>query len=517
MGDWGGDAAHYILLGQALSQCNGYVDHMVPGAPAHTKYPLLFPLMLAPIIKTCNINFMALRIEVIIIALLAIIAWYYYFYSKVPNVSALLLAFILALHPYSVNFVTRTLSETPFMLWSGLALYFFTRWSRTLKLKHLSAMMLMAILAYLTRTAGLALMAALSAAVFLKPELRRARVGRIPAWIALGLGFFIPFAVWTGYVSLNSGASANYFAEFSSPFVGQALTSGVYLAGMARRILVNAGAYFYLVPRELLSLTSLPRPAMVMICLAVWSVLIAGAWISWRKGATIEVIYTIITFIMILLWPEYLEFRFLYPLLPLFLLFGYRLGAWVKQSFHRTSHWQAVVYIPAVSYALVCLVSTFLLIRSEHVPDPYPTSPVTMYGYHLQEPLADWSKTYYSYRTPEKINSFGEFLALNHIASLIASKPKVLASVKWRNTTLITGHPTVALPELDDMQEALDYLARWKVTFLIVDNMSPFTLKYTVALIQAYPQFFTKVAGDPYMTAPAIYRFDYRPDSGFDL
>ena len=50
LGEWGGDNVYFLLLAEALSRGQGYVDLYWPGQPAHFNYPPLYPLLLTPFV-----------------------------------------------------------------------------------------------------------------------------------------------------------------------------------------------------------------------------------------------------------------------------------------------------------------------------------------------------------------------------------------------------------------------------------------------------------------------------------
>ena len=58
----GTDAATYILLAKAMAAGGGYVDVSIPGSPAHTQYPPLFPLMLTPVFYLFGFSFAWMRL-----------------------------------------------------------------------------------------------------------------------------------------------------------------------------------------------------------------------------------------------------------------------------------------------------------------------------------------------------------------------------------------------------------------------------------------------------------------------
>ena len=68
------DSGVYILLAQSLVSGQGYSDVYAVGEPPHTKYPPVFPLLLAPIVYLFDLNFWAMRLFILGLGLLGLYA-----------------------------------------------------------------------------------------------------------------------------------------------------------------------------------------------------------------------------------------------------------------------------------------------------------------------------------------------------------------------------------------------------------------------------------------------------------
>ena len=74
------DSAIYISLGKSIATGNGYCYMGLP----HTKYPFILPLMLSPIIKLFGLNFLLMRLLIIIFAI-GSIYFTYILFKKVTD------------------------------------------------------------------------------------------------------------------------------------------------------------------------------------------------------------------------------------------------------------------------------------------------------------------------------------------------------------------------------------------------------------------------------------------------
>jgi hypothetical protein len=210
---------------------------------------------------------------------------------------------------------------------------------------------------------------------------------------------------------------------------------------------------------------------------------------------------------MVMVWPCYLEFRFLFPLLPLMLMFGYESILLIARAMPSPNSAKAFKYASFALFSGAWLCYTCLVLVSQHRPNPFPPSAQSMFGFSKEKPVIDWSKTFYAYHSPKNLSCLGEFIALNQLAAEIIPPQAVIASAKPSDTALVTGHRCVRLPIAVNPLEAVLYLESWNVDYLIVDRFSPQTDLAITPLLEEHPNLFEKVAGLPGQISPGIYRF----------
>jgi len=501
LGDWDGDAAHYVLLGESLARGRGYTEPVYPRHYTHTKYPFLYPALLAPVIRLAGLSMLAVRIETAILAILSIAAWHGFFSRRLEPFQALALTALFASNPYSFSFVTRTLSETPYLLFSGVCFFALARWRDEGKQRHLALLTSAAILCYFTRTAGLSLFVGLLAATLLSRSLRSRKAFGVPAWLFMAIALSLAFGAWTAFVIVHRNPIYDYFHELASGQEGL-----IDLAGLESRVALNAGYYFLQAPAELFSVNGTDGMGFKFAAAMAWAVLALGAFRAGQKGELAEVLSAGASAAMVLLWPAYLDFRFFYPLLPLFFLFGYRGLEAVAAAWPRGG--KALAALLWAALILAYGIRTGQIVKAQHTPNPFPPSPRTMLGYYIEKPVIDWSETYYAYHTPKNIFVLGEFIFMHRLVAETIPPGPVLASEEPRDTAFLLGRPAVTLPSNSDPAAALDYLASWDVKYIILDRYSSNTGQFTLPLIRSHPQYFTQVIGDPGWLAPAVYRVD---------
>jgi hypothetical protein len=122
------DDGVYISTAKALAQGQGYRLINLPDAPVQTKYPLLYPLLLALVWKLWPAfpdNLLAMQWLTLLLGAVTVGLAYLYmvrcnYFSQGIGAAAVLLC---TTAPFFLFFCTNTLSEIPFALWMILAMW----------------------------------------------------------------------------------------------------------------------------------------------------------------------------------------------------------------------------------------------------------------------------------------------------------------------------------------------------------------------------------------------------------
>lgn len=305
----GGDNAAYVALADALLSGEGYTEMWTPGAPPHTKYPPVFPALLAVAVAFGARSWTALKLVPALFAVAAgALTYLWVARRRTPAVGAAV-AILFALSPALLWYSHWVLSDVPFVAFTLLALLAFDRWEG-----ERGGWLLVAtgatVLAYMTRSAGLPL---LVAGVGWLAFRRR--------WRALGI-----FGGSTGLVALlwwlrGRGQGARYVGEFWMVDPYQPELGTVGFGGLVRRVVENAGGYLtqHLPAGMVGGAEGLP----LLVALAVVGLGIAGWASALRRRPRVAEVFVPLYAGLILLWPEvWSGDRFALPLVPLLLFYA---------------------------------------------------------------------------------------------------------------------------------------------------------------------------------------------------
>ncbi|HEX6694209.1 MAG TPA: hypothetical protein VF035_05930 [Longimicrobiales bacterium] len=155
----GGDSAQYLTLARSLVAGTGYTDLYDPLQLPHTKYPPVFPLLLAAGIVAGLKTWVQLKLVMVLIGGAAITFTYLFIRRRGRPVLATGVALILALSPGVLEQTHWLLSDVPFWMFTMLALWAFDR-LRPHQWGRFAVAVIAMTLAYFTRSAGLPLLLA---------------------------------------------------------------------------------------------------------------------------------------------------------------------------------------------------------------------------------------------------------------------------------------------------------------------------------------------------------------------
>ena len=320
----GGDTAGYVTLAHSLLDRGTYTDLWLPGEPPHTKYPPVFPAMLAIAIALGARTWAALKVVPALFTTISILLIYLWARDRRGPAFAASVALLTAASKAVLWSSHWELSEPPFMAFTFLSLWAYDRVVGSVELagapdpdgaRSRERMKLLAIgavaagLAYFTRSAGLPLVVA--AGVWL---LWHRRFGAAAAVV-------VPIGLLAMLWSLRGGQGAQYVSEFwmLDPYQPDLGRAGV--AGLARRVLDNTVGYVTLyVPN---GLTGLGGSAALGMGVALFGLAGWGWWIRLRATPTVAELFVPMYIGLIFLWPQsWSGDRFALPLFPMLLFYA---------------------------------------------------------------------------------------------------------------------------------------------------------------------------------------------------
>ena len=327
-----------FVTGQSLATGNGYRIPSLPENPPQTKFPPLYPLYLS-LIWRLNPHFPDnLRVATVfswaLLAICLLLAWRMYRCEGFSEKRTRLLVALLAINPYLILFGCSMFTEV-FFTCCVVATFLAAR-QRAMGMVVVAG--LAAGLAYLSRTAGIALLVSVPAWMLLKRDWKGAGVfvmSMLPALIG-----------WSLWAQAHLPRSTDQTLLYYTDYLGyRALNIGfdnlaVLLWKNTDQILYGMGSL--LLPKVLDTL------AVKMLAWVIAVAMIVGVVRLARRGIAVHyALFALVSVGIMLVWHFPPNERFVLPLYPL-LIAGLlaeleHLGEMLKKAFHHKDFSQRVV------------------------------------------------------------------------------------------------------------------------------------------------------------------------------
>jgi hypothetical protein len=329
------DDSIYVSTAKALATGQGYRLINLPGEPAQTKYPPLYPFLLS-LIWRIGPDFPANLIPMMLLSTAATLGflaltWQYLVKSGYAGKwQALLIVALTAFNWRTMILASSIYSEMVYALLSVAALYFAERDSESSRWRRMLPLGLLVGFAFLTRSAGVALLIAL-AAYFV---FRRRWKGLIPC--AIGALFVLG---WFGWCYANKSNIEGVNAAYYTSYLGhlgevvrdlQAQRGASILSVLAGVAVENLVGIVVSIPVVCLGLSydwmpylggAAPYVALSLVVIII-ALVAAGALRQVSKGSGPLHIYVIALLGLHLAWLPGISYdRFLMPIAPFLLLY----------------------------------------------------------------------------------------------------------------------------------------------------------------------------------------------------
>jgi hypothetical protein len=299
----GGDNAAYITLARSLIERGTYTELWDPAAPPHTKYPPVFPGLLALALLIGLKPWVQLKFVVLACSATAIAFGFLWMRSRRRPLLALAVAALLACAPGVLREGRWVLSDVPFWAFTMLALWAFDRlrnddWTR------FAIAALATLLAYFTRAAGLPLV--LAAFAWLAWRRHWKQLG------ALLLVIAIPALAW--WLRSRAFGPSGYASEFwlIDPYTPAAGRIGI--VDIVLRVATNA--HKYMAVHLPILLTGQQWIALFPLSVITF-VLAAFGWFRRLRCARVADLFLPLYLGLLFIWPAvWSGERFLLPALP---------------------------------------------------------------------------------------------------------------------------------------------------------------------------------------------------------
>lgn len=308
----GGDNAAYLALADALVEGEGYVDAYDPLRAPHSKYPPLFPLLLAGAALVGASSWVTFKVIAAAATVLGTAFVFLWAERRLGPWTAFAVSMLLASAAGVVYYSHWILSDPVFVLLTVMALWALERGeARSWDPRWLAVGVVAALGAYFTRSAGLPLLAAVLAWLALRGRYRA--LGVVTAVIAVPAGLW-----WIRGLGVGVG---DYGAEFwlLDPYEPGLGTVGP--AGLAGRVAANALAYA--TGHVPVALVGAQGVWVLLLGVALLGAAARGWYTQVREKAGAAEIFLPLYVGLILLWPAvWGGDRFVLPVLPLLLLYA---------------------------------------------------------------------------------------------------------------------------------------------------------------------------------------------------
>ena len=285
------DDAVYLESAKSLVAGHGYLIESLPAAIPQTKYPPLWPAVLALFLLISQ-NPLWLKLP----AMLSTAGWLFFSYKLLRkmgagHLGALALVLMVAASPTTVFVATHLMSEPLFALLVTASLL-------AMLDDHPALAGALAGLATITRSAGLPLLAAVFLVLLIRRRLRAA------AFCTAAAGLIV--APWIGW-SLAHASNHPYYsgASYTATSILTSLPANEKLAVLAMNVLFLLGT-----PFSLLSGAGNIYAALVTLALFIWALI--------RRRQLVPDLFLLIYCALLLTWAGPPQ-RFVAPVLPLVL------------------------------------------------------------------------------------------------------------------------------------------------------------------------------------------------------
>ena len=308
----GGDNAGYVTLGYSLLRHHTYTELFDPAAPPHTKYPPVFPALLALAMALGARTWTALKVVASLSTVATVGLTWLWAERRLGPVWALGVALVTAMATSVAYYGHWILSDPTFLAFTLLALYALERaGEEDARPGWLIVGVAATALAYFTRSAGLPLVVALGAWLALRRRWRSLAVSAV----ALGL----PMTWWL--LRARGAGQGEYGSEFWLVDPYQPGLGRVGLGGLVGRVWANLVAYVGThLPGGIVgthgTLVAALGIALVLLGLVGWGYALR------RRLGTAELFLPLYAG-LILLWPVvWSGDRFALPLYPLLFVYA---------------------------------------------------------------------------------------------------------------------------------------------------------------------------------------------------
>lgn len=340
---WWDDFASYIMQAQSLLhgdtsefvQRNAFTIQQSSYPIGPIAYPWGYPALLAPVLYFFGLKVLALKLVNTLTYALFLILFYRLARLRLTENWSLLLTALLAFNPTLLFAQDYILSDIPFLLFSTLSLFLIDRWLSSKTNRDNLLIGIAIFVAYSIRTNGILLLAPLVIAQISQPGFQGLRKN----WLTVLLPYFIFALLASALTFLLPGGQESYFTHFSM------FTFERFIGNVIYYLKLPAALFDYI-------------PLGIVFFIFTVILFFIGAGATWRRNPQF-LAYIILTFLLFMFWPETQGIRFIFPILPLFILIAAQGAIWLGEKISQPVFVKAAFGIWLAMAALSFGVSTW--------------------------------------------------------------------------------------------------------------------------------------------------------------
>jgi hypothetical protein len=487
----GEDNASYVLLAKAIATGQGYADVNLPGAPPHTQYPPLFPLLLSPIFYLYGYNFMLMRLLVMVLGLGAVYLTYRVFSASSGKRAGALAAVLVGTNFQILFFMGEILTELPYLFFSLLALYLLSKVPSGERGSLFAAIVGVAA-AYLTKSIGMtlavaAVLALLAIAVTSGSHELRSGLKKFLYFAVLG---FAPFAIWSARNSAYSTGITTYQSIFMQADYYDLSKGTAGLDALLKRALENLSWYADAVPATLLTYGEfnkmLPEAVYKWASIGVLAVMAVGFVYCLLRKRRVMDFYVLFSLLLLAVWPTYgagAARRYAIPFIPFFYYYFFHGAGFIASpKEHLLTGWPGRE--PRLPYALLAVLLCFNLLAVRKTLMP-PASVESFKG-ALSALVGNYDRKFetaeYPVMTSETIKSsapcYDRYLSAAVLLRRAMNADDLVMTRKPEVVSIISGRHAVRFPYTPDRAEMAAFVKRAGVTHVMLDGCYDETRRY---------------------------------------
>ena len=452
-----GDDSRYILMSKALLEKGVFRQLLSLDilATQNTFYFIL-PLLLAPIVAVSPYLFLAMKLIPLSAGICFTIALYQFLEGMVSPRMRKLVVLLSAVNPWIVEYSARVLTDVPYLFFSIMTLLLMKRYMERSSARFLYFSVLMAMVSFYTRPAGVALLAAIIIVLMLSKRWKNCFTA-----CALALILLMPILRDTNHLAARSyNAVVQKEDHYSSQDLRAKPSQLLYRIGY--NFLVYSGSYLPDIVARPVAESVDPRlptkkinplfPAKFAFGVFMGGIMLVG-FIASVKGGGLAMyhFYAVILFLLMLPLNVYVA-RYLIPLIPFIIL--------------------------------------WFFIGIDRIAGRYLYTP--FFIFFLAVSIVGTAQGVVASRTGAMTAKEKSFVECNEWIKAHIPPDAVVLSRKPYYTKLVTGRKTVPYLFSDDPARQFEYIITSKARYVIVGDLGFYLNEaaYLINTVKKYPDNF---------------------------